>query len=62
MKLIISKCNAEKAFSLCSNVFRGYVVLQIYLDAFWQMIWGEFLSIISKSTCSIDIYFLGSHY
>lgn len=33
--------DTEKASSLCLNVFRGYIVLPTYLDAFWQMIWGE---------------------
>lgn len=43
--------DAEKAFSLCLNVYRGYVFLQMYLDAFWLMIWGESLSILKEFSC-----------
>lgn len=53
LKLIRCNYNAGKVFSLCSNVFQGYVVLEIYLDAFWQMIWGESLSIILRFICRI---------
>lgn len=37
--------DAEKGYSLCLNVFRVYVVLQIYLVVFWLMTWGKCVSL-----------------
>lgn len=58
---------AEKEFSLCLNVFLGYLVLMVSRDAFWQMIWGKYIYLKffymvlhrCDSRCSTYISFCG---